>query len=198
MRGMDRPDFQEASHTPNYDAMRESDIPFKSCGFGLQKNGEDVFIHASRESEQYQGQYVGDKFHISVKKDELPKAFQAVSGLLFSEGSPIDKWKVTDIMQVGDQSRVGEGAQFTLYVKPDGTDSQYSALALSKTKHFVESLESRLAAGGIAPGEHPASDVRSESWQYVSYRNESRSNRDGGEAQSQALRDEPFYRLMTE
>ncbi|EFO3220913.1 hypothetical protein DPV23_25140 [Escherichia coli] len=37
-----------------------------------------------------------------------------------------------------------------------------------------------------------------ESWRYLSYRNELRSGRSGSEMQSQALREEPFYRLMTE
>ncbi|ENA2756591.1 type III effector phosphothreonine lyase, partial [Salmonella enterica] len=51
---------------------------------------------------------------------------------------------------------------------------------------------------GVISGQCPESDVHPENWKYLSYRNELRSGRDGGEMQRQALREEPFYRLMTE
>lgn len=91
----------------------------------------------------------------------------------------------------------GIGAQFTLYIKPDQENSQYSVFLLHKTRQFIEYLESRLAEKGITPGQYPASDVHPENWKYLSYRNELRSGRDGDEMQLQALREEPFYRLMT-
>lgn len=62
-----------------------------------------------------------------MQGQQVPQAFQALSELLFSEDSPIDKWKVTDMARVDQQSRVGEDAQFTLYVKPDQEDTQYRA-----------------------------------------------------------------------
>ncbi|EPO2620266.1 type III effector phosphothreonine lyase, partial [Shigella flexneri] len=65
---------------------------------------------------QSKGDFVGDKFHISIAREQVPLAFQILSGLLFSEDSPIDKWKITDMNRVSQQSRVGIGAQFTLYV----------------------------------------------------------------------------------
>ncbi|ECR6921141.1 type III secretion system effector phosphothreonine lyase SpvC, partial [Salmonella enterica] len=76
--------------------------------------------------------------------------------------------------------------------------SQYSASFLHKTRQFIECLESRLSENGVISGQCPESDVHPENWKYLSYRNELRSGRDGGEMQRQALREEPFYRLMTE
>ncbi|WP_080417128.1 type III secretion system effector phosphothreonine lyase [Burkholderia ubonensis] len=198
MHELPPPNFGEALHAPDYAGMRQSSFASMSHGFTLENTGLDVFMHARREQPQCSGEFAGDKFHISVQREQVPLAFQALTGLLFSECSPIDKWKVTDIDRVDHQSRVSLGAQFTLYVKPNGGGSQYDATMLNKVRHFVGCLESALSKHGIAPGLHPESDVRPEHWQYVSYRNELRSERDGCEAQSQALRDEPFYRLMTE
>ncbi len=112
----------------------------------------DVFIHACRENPQSKGDFVGDKFHISIAREQVPLAFQILSGLLFSEDSPIDKWKITDMNRVSQQSRVGIGAQFTLYVKSDQECSQYSALLLHKIRQFIMCLESNLLRSKIAPG----------------------------------------------
>lgn len=198
VRAMPPADFREAQHAPDYAGMRQSGFACMSHGFMLSSGGQDVFMHARREQAQNQGEFAGDKFHLSVRRDLVPQAFQALSGLLFSESSPIDKWKVTDMARVEPEARVGAGAQLTLYVKPDGADSHYSAQGLSQVRQFVERLETTLAEHGIEPGQHPESDVRPENWRYASYRNELRSGREGGDAQSQALREEPFYRLMTE
>ncbi|HFH6439845.1 TPA: type III secretion system effector phosphothreonine lyase SpvC [Salmonella enterica subsp. enterica serovar Typhimurium] len=198
MRKMPVSHFKEALYVPDYSGMRQSGFFAMSQGFQLNNHGYDVFIHARRESPQSQGKFAGDKFHISVLRDMVPQAFQALSGLLFSEDSPVDKWKVTDMEKVVQQARVSLGAQFTLYIKPDQENSQYSASFLHKTRQFIECLESRLSENGVISGQCPESDVHPENWKYLSYRNELRSGRDGGEMQRQALREEPFYRLMTE
>lgn len=190
--------FKVALDAPDYSGMRQSSFFAMSQGFQLENHSDDVFIHARRENPLCKGEFTGDKFHISVQREQVPQAFQALSGLLFSEDSPVDKWKVTDMERVDPQSRVAVGAQLTLYVKPDQENSQYSASSLHKTRQFIECLESRLSENGVIPGLYPESDVHPENWKYVSYRNELRSGRDGGEMQSQALREEPFYRLMTE
>ncbi len=192
------PDFGRALHAPDYAGMRQGGFASMSHGFMIENTGLDAFMHARREQPKCLGEFAGDKFHISVQREQVPEAFQALTGLLFSECSPVDKWKVTDIDRTDHQARVSLGAQFTLYVKPDGDDSQYGAAALNKVRHFVERLELELSKHGITPGLHPESDVRPEHWQYVSYRNELRSERNGSEAQSEALRAEPFYRLITE
>lgn len=190
--------FKEALDAPDYSGMRQSGFFSMSQGFQLNSHGNDVFIHARREFPQSQGEFAGDKFHISVLRDMVPQAFQALSGLLFSEDSPVDKWKVTDIEQVDQQARVSLGAQFTLYIKPDQENSHYSASFLHKTRQYIERLESRLSENRIISGQYPESDVHPENWKYLSYRNELRSGRDGGEMQSEILREEPFYRLMAE
>ncbi|HGX3700675.1 TPA: type III secretion system effector phosphothreonine lyase [Escherichia coli] len=198
MRNMPISHFKEALDVPDYSGMRQIDLFSMSQGFQLNKNSNDVFIHACRHPPKNQGKFVGDKFHISVQKDMMPQAFQVLSGLLFSEDSPVDEWKVTDLEQVDQQARVSVGAQFTLYIKPDQENSQYSASLLHNIRDFIECLEFRLSKNEIIPGQCPESDVHPESWRYLSYRNELRSGRSGSEMQSQALREEPFYRLMTE
>ena len=190
--------FEEASHAPDYSEMRQNFL--RSNGFIVfVDNHHDFFMHARRENLVCDGKFEGDKFHISVQKEQIPQVFKALSGLLFSEDSPIDHWKVTDIERMDDpQSRTAVGAQFTLYVKPDKENSEYSASSLHSIRQFVECIESKLSSNEVEPGQHPESDVHPANWQYVSYRNEKRSNRDGGKVQSEALRQEPFYRLMTE
>ncbi|EAA7243111.1 type III secretion system effector phosphothreonine lyase [Salmonella enterica] len=189
--------FKEAVDIPDYSEIRQCGFFAMRQGFQLVNNNEDCFIHARREDTDCKGNFSGDKFHISVLKEQMPQAFKALSGLLFSENSPVNKWKITDTELIAHQSRVGTGAQFTLYIKPDQENSQYSVFLLHKTRQFIEHLEFRLAEKGITPGQYPESDVRPEKWKYLSYRNELRSERDGGEIQQQALREEPFYRLMT-
>ena len=198
MRRMPIFHFKEALDVPDYSGMRQSGFFAMSQGFQLNNHSNDVFIHARREFPQSRGEFAGDKLHISVLRNMVPQAFKALSGLLFSEDSPVDKWKVTDIEKADQLARVSLGAQFTLYIKPDQENSQYSASSLHKTRQFIECLESRLAKNRIIPGQFPQSDVHPETWKYLSYRNELRSGRDGGEIQNQALRKEPFYRLMTE
>ncbi|EBS5119655.1 type III secretion system effector phosphothreonine lyase [Salmonella enterica subsp. enterica serovar Telelkebir] len=200
MRDMPVSHFKEAMDVPDYSEIRQSGFFSVSQihDFELNKNSDDVFIHARRQSPKYQGEFAGDKFHISVQREMVPQAFQALSGLLFSEDSPVDKWKITDLERADKQARLSVGAQFTLYIKPDQENSQYSASLLHNTREFIARLESRLSEKGIIPGQCPDSDVHPENWQYLSYRNELRSDRSGSEVQSQALREEPFYRLMTE
>ena len=65
----------------------------------------------------------------------VPQAFQLLSKLLLLEDSPIDEWKVTDMEQVDPESRVRLGAQFTLYVKPDQENSNYSPGLLLKVNN---------------------------------------------------------------
>ncbi|HII1672696.1 TPA: type III secretion system effector phosphothreonine lyase [Salmonella enterica] len=197
MRQMPILQFKEAVDVPDYSEMRQCGFFAMRQGFQLANRDEDVFIHARRENAHCKGNFSGDKFHISVLKEQMPQAFNALSGLLFSENSPVDKWKVIDTELVDHQFRLGIGAQFTLYIKPDQENSQYSVFLLHKTRQFIEYLESRLAEKGIIPGQYPASDVHPENWKYLSYRNELRSGRDGDKMQLQALREEPFYRLMT-
>lgn len=199
IKNMRRVDFREAHGAPNYADMQQSVFARLFQGYIVSNHKEkNVFIHAFRQGPLCEGPFCGDKFHISVRREQVPQAFQILSGLLFSEDSPIDKWKVTDIDRVRPESRVSIGAQFTLYIKADQKTSFYSADFLHSIKELVGNIESRLEMHNISAGEHPCSDVMSGGWKYVSYRNEFRSDREGSEMQSHRLRAEPFYRIMTE
>ncbi|AIC22530.1 hypothetical protein EY04_27525 [Pseudomonas chlororaphis] len=191
------PEFRKSSSAPTY-ADIQSGQAMRHNGFRLSNSWLDAFIHADREPGKCAGAFAGDKFHISVKREDVPRAFNALSGLLLSDDCPIDKWKVTDMAKVPPEVRISKGAQITLYVKPDGADLQYTAKGLSSIRHFMERLESVMAEHSFQPGEHPDSDVRPSHWQFSSYRNELRSDREGSETQSAAMRNEPFYRLVTE
>ncbi|WP_280530230.1 type III effector phosphothreonine lyase [Paludibacterium paludis] len=197
MRDLPKPEFHPATDPLDYAALQQVGFALMSHGFLVHHDPLDVFIHARRELGHGQGKFNGDKFHLSVQQAEVPAAFGAIAGLLFSEHCPFDKWKVTDMARADPASRVSVGAQWTLYAKPEAADSGYRAQELFAIRCFVEALEAQLAAHGIAPGVHPQSDVRPAHWHYLSYRNELRSDRYGGAAQNEALRDEPFYSLMT-
>jgi phosphothreonine lyase len=200
MRDMPVSHFKEALDVPDYSEICQSglDSIIQSHDFLLNKDSDSAFIYAFRQSPKYQGISDGDKFHISVQRDMLPQAFQALSGLLFSEDSPVDTWKMTDLDRIDKKHRLSVGAQFTLYIKPDQKNSHYSVSLLHNIREFIACLESRLSENGIISGQCPDSDVHPEYWQYLSYRNELRSERYGSEAQSRVLREEPFYRLMAE
>lgn len=190
--------LRDALSPPDYGALRECGFSSVNHGFNLSNNGEDVFIHARREIPRFPGKYEGDKFHISVQESQLPQAVQALSGALFSDNNPCDKWKITDIARADPGSRVRVGAQLTLYVRPDQATAPYHAAMLSEIRQFIAALDSRLAEAGVIPGEHPASDIRPPQWSFVSYRNEMISGRDGSDIEHQKLSESPFYRLMTE
>lgn len=212
MRDLSPPSFGRATGIPRYEALTGC-YNGSYNGFGIGSwAGVDPFIKVDRDEPRAAGEFAGDKFHLSVSQEDVPRAFEQLSGLLFSQDSPIDKWKISNQGHQGLgqgvnserslQNRVKVGAQFTLYVKPDTVDSTYTAEGLSRTRHFVEQLEKELEANGIAPGERPASDVFPDRWRYTSYRNERRSVREGSPAmlarQREGLASEPFYQLMTQ
>ncbi|KAF2406523.1 phosphothreonine lyase [Pseudomonas antarctica] len=155
------------------------------------------FIKLTRTPAKEEGKSVGDKFHISVAQQDVPKAFEVISKLIHSKDSPINSWKATDLSRVDPRdTRISQGAQFTLYPKPDRTDGTYSPEYMGKIQALVKTLEQALQEAGIGKSEHtPASDVSAPQWGYVSYRNEVRSDRQGSESQSAALKQEPFFKL---
>lgn len=166
-------------------------------GFELSNPGDNVFMHATRTENNEKG-FDGDKLHISVDAAHIEQAYEVLKPLLFSQHSPIDKWKVTDTASSANaQSRVVQGAQFTLYIKTDSKTTGYEGKTIKQVQNLIQNIESRIAAAGIAPGAKPNSDVSADHWQFVSYRNEKRSDREGGAAQSARLRHEPFYQLVS-
>ncbi|MBZ6068374.1 hypothetical protein [Aeromonas schubertii] len=197
IRSQPTPTLRPDGFPPSYQTMQQTNFAARHGDYRLHTGG-DVFIHATREQGRAEGEFQGDKVHLSVHPDHLDRAFAELGPLLFSGDSPIDKWKVTDLAKVDRDSRVAKGAQFTLYIKPEQADSQYQARDLGRVRHFIEQLESSLNRAGIPLGEAPASDVAPHHWHYTSYRNEHRSDRDGSADQATRLREEPVYRLLTE
>ncbi len=169
-----------------------------SCENKALKLKKFPFIKFTRTPAKEEGKSVGDKFHISVTQKDVPKAFEVISTLIHSEDSPINSWKTTDVSRVDPRdTRISQGAQFTLYPKPDRTDGTYSPEHMGKIRALVKALEQELQEAGVGKSEHkPASDVSAPQWGYVSYRNEVRSDRQGSESQSAALKQEPFFKLI--
>ncbi|WP_294735269.1 type III effector [uncultured Pseudomonas sp.] len=163
---------------------------------------ETSFINFKRVPPNGQGQTAGDKFHISVAPQDVTKAYDILSKLLTAENSPIDSWKVTDMgrltQNTAGERRISQGAQFTLYPKPDRADGTYSPEYMGKLQSLVKTIEQELRGAGIGQSEHkPASDVSAQQWQYASYRNANRSDRQGSPDQSDALKKEPFFKLIS-
>ncbi|WP_340319529.1 type III effector phosphothreonine lyase [Trinickia caryophylli] len=189
-------EFARASATPAYSTLARLEWGNESNGFTLTTDPIDVFIHASRRNGSADGQFAGDKFHLSVEPGSMNAAWDAISPLLLSADSPFDKWKITDMTRCPDHARVYRGAQFTLYAKTD-TDTHYTAEHLKRIQSFVGELESALSNAGVPAGERPASDASSFQWNYASYRNEHRSDRAGSTDQHAQLAQEPFFKLTS-
>jgi phosphothreonine lyase len=200
MNALPRSKFRSADDTPDYKQM-QSAFSRQYHGFtvtnfpaGMEGHG---FIHATAGRN---GESDGDKFHISVAADQLERGFAALASLLFSPDSPIRMWKISDLSvkrpDTPEGTRVTHGAQLTLYART-GIDRHYSADQLKKFKDFMIEMEHTLAEQGIAKGVRPESDVAPDHWNYLSYRNEKRSDRQGSEEQTRALQREPFFRLVS-
>ncbi|SDR35374.1 type III effector phosphothreonine lyase [Pseudovibrio sp. Tun.PSC04-5.I4] len=198
IKDLPAPVFRPAFNAPTFESA-------KGSGWGAENNGwqtsnienQDSFIHSKRVDTKAQGKYAGDKIHLSIQPSQVPKAYDAINSLLFSEDSPVDKWKVTDMTRVSEGSRVQQGAQFTLYLRPTAGDSQYTAQDIKTDKSFIEAIEHKLSLEGFEPGKRPDSDVSPHHWDFASYRNEERSTRDGGVAQTEALKREPVFELLS-
>ncbi|MGN2434960.1 type III secretion system effector phosphothreonine lyase [Pseudomonas syringae] len=165
--------------------------------------GTDMFIHMDRREPRSKGDFVGDKFHLSVAPRHVASAFDAIGKLLQADDSPVDKWKVTDMSCVhtyspAQHARVTQGAQFTLYAKPDRADNTYSPEYMGKMRGMISSIERELHAAGVPQSNHrPESDVAPGHWAYASYRNEHRSERAGSSSQANELEREPFFKLVS-
>lgn len=207
MRKEDIAPYTHARFTPNFCAPTfEVALQSKGETYGCWsvKNHavEDKsypYITLKRTPAKKEGKSVGDKFHISVDKKDVPKAFEVISKVINAEDSPINSWKTTDVTRSDPRNtRLTLGAQFTLYPKPDRTDGTYSPAYMGKIHALVKTIERELQAAGVGQSDHkPASDVSAPQWGYVSYRNEVRSDREGSPQQSASLKEEPFFKLTS-
>ncbi|RKP48235.1 type III effector phosphothreonine lyase [Trinickia fusca] len=197
MAGLESHTFQSNDAALDYKQMQGTGFTGEHEGFKLSNVPlQDVFMHAKRPGDQPSGEFAGDKLHVSLAEGQVEEGFNALKGLLFSQNSPINEWKITDMGRAPAGERVTQGAQLTLYVKP-GANGNYSAQDLKKLQDFTGQLEHTLNANEIGRGARPESDVAPDHWNYVSYRNEFRSGREGGEAQAESLKNEPFFKLVS-
>lgn len=213
LRGMSRNDVAASTQTrfalnhgaPTYDvAMRGRGEQHAGWSAFNQSalTGTDAFIHMDRVSPKSQGDFAGDKIHLSVAPQHVEAAFNAIAKILQAEDSPVDKWKVTDMSRMHanmspEQQRVTLGAQFTIYAKPDRPDHTYSPQYMGKLRGMIKSVENELRHAGVAPSSNrPTSDVSSQHWQFASYRNERNSERVGSPTRNQGLEHEPFFQLV--
>ncbi|MDF8329030.1 27.5 kDa virulence protein [Aeromonas salmonicida] len=199
MKQLPSPLLRPDGNPPGYQGMQQVGfITQEHAGFLLHAGGNDFFIHAKRREGGNQGEFQGDKLHLSIAPDRLAAGFELLAPMLFSEDSPIDKWKITDLAKAPMESRVAKGAQLTLYIKPAQEDGAYQADELNKIRHLVENIEQTLSRHAIPVGERPDSDIAPHHWQFTSYRNEFHSDREENAAQSGLLHEEPIYQLLTE
>ncbi len=110
--------IKEAENAPDYPMLQQCGYSSRYNGFHLSNDCGDVFIRARREKPHCAGGFEGDKFHLSVHESQIAQAVTMLSGALFSDNNPCDRWKITDISQAEPDSRVKRGAQITLYVRP--------------------------------------------------------------------------------
>lgn len=188
--------FRRELHPPTYE--------FAKSAFGSRFGAFDLYeVHGARFFHARQvgrpantHQFSGDKIHISVNPKQMAAAFNAAAPLLLSPDNPFDKWKVTDLTAEITDTRIGQGAQFTLYAKPQCEGGHYDAAYIKRVADFIQQLESDLSASRIRRGQRPDSDVASLNWHFASYRHEFSSDKTGSEIQHQRLLDEPFFMLV--
>jgi len=203
MEKLDTPYFRAASDSPDYRHIQQNlgvNFSFTHKDHIYMGQGKFIDVHRSGLRQQID---VGDKIHISVKREDVPKAFDVLKGLLLSKDNPFREWKVINLAKVEEanmESRLVANGQFTLYARTDDASGIYSAEQLNRMRTFIEELEKALADNNIAAAKAPDSDVQPTQWHYASYRNEKRSAREPEvvEAQQAKLKAEPFYQLLTE
>src|ERR1700754_4998021 len=94
---------------------------FVTQSHSIANMGNDFFINVSRLGDPQRETFDGHKVHLSVDRDKFEQAYNALAPLLFSNQSPILRFKLTDMERAGAEasgaagSRVTDGAQFTLY-----------------------------------------------------------------------------------
>lgn len=213
LRGMTRNDVAASTQTrfalnlgaPTYDVAMSGRGEQHAGWSALNQSaltGTDAFIHMNRINPKSQGDFAGDKIHLSVEPQHVETAFNAIAKILHAEDGPVDRWKVTDMSRMHpnmspEQQRVTLGAQFTIYAKPDRPDNTYSSQYMGKVRGMISNIEDELRHANVAPSNHrPASDVASQHWQFASYRNENSSDRTGSSSQSHSLESEPFFQLI--
>ncbi|CAM3436545.1 hypothetical protein PAHA111176_01125 [Parendozoicomonas haliclonae] len=180
--------------------------------YRVRSGWNDSFIHFTRDStitlrgeiQRHVPEWEGSKnLRLNVHKDDLEKAWNAVSSLILSSENPFHEFKVTDIEKVYrmhkerdmemdfEGKRVTEGGQFTLYTPPADHPDLLKAKA-----GFVMQLQARLKDAGVRPGVMPDSDVAFDDQAFISFRDKDFS-REGLTNNTRArVKATPMHQLM--
>jgi Salmonella virulence-associated 28kDa protein len=202
MAQLQKPSFAAAQDTPTYEEFTGGSKKFGS--FQLDPLASEDFTIAHKDVTS--GYPTSDeKIHLSIKKEDAAKAFEAVAPLLFSSQSPIDTFKMTNLEGANKQAtggateetrnaakRVSDGAQFTLYLKPSPNTGEFDADHLNNIKGFVEAITDTFKDKGIQTGEIPKSDAKLADG-YASFRLESANREDKA---SDQVKQNPIYQIL--
>jgi hypothetical protein len=114
-----------------------------------QENQFFVITHPTKlNTFKWSSPYLGWKFHISVKPDQLEKAFNLVEPILTRLRLG---FKVINLIEVGD----AQGEQITIYPVEDGN----LVVTAEVVGQMMERIHREFLLNGIEPGNLPASDA---------------------------------------
>ncbi|PAM64641.1 hypothetical protein CEK00_09390 [Stenotrophomonas maltophilia] len=175
-----------AYDAPNFETIMSVRGPTPLCGHLLMRDSANpAFVNAISMNAPSSAPQTGDKLHININPEELPRAFLSISDILFAENSPFHEWKIADPLISGATGRIGAGAQITLYAD---TTAPICSKRIAAIRAFTAAIQENLEADRIRPGKMPRSDTPYTS--FVSYRNDARSSRHG-DGETNAT--EPFF-----
>lgn len=190
-------DIERDNSPPSLDTVVR-EVGHDATHFSTSNPGNDFFITAESKGDAGKSTYDKHKVHLSVDKEKFDEAYKALAPLLFSEASPIRRFKLTDMERAAAASpqgaasdRVTQGAQFTLYLKSNPQTGHYDARHMHAIKSFVDQCENELDKAGMSSGKLPTSDVPL--GKYASYRDEN-YERDGQDGEKMAH--EPMATLL--
>jgi phosphothreonine lyase len=187
--------FQNGSYKQSSDKPESPEIKNEDYHFHPDPQG---FTEANRTSGPgSNSKFEGQKIHISVDPNDPKKAYDALAPLLFSPDSPIDRFKMTNMGEAQGAAndaatRVSQGAQFTLYLKPN-QDGKFDAEHLKKIQSFVGEAETRLQQGGVGHGTVPNTDAALPGQGYASFRTEEAERTQQG---AEKVKQDPVYQLL--
>jgi phosphothreonine lyase len=167
-------DIQRDSSPPSLATVREHG--HEATHFSTSNPGDDFFITATSKGDAGKSTFDKHKVHFSVDKEQFDEAYKALAPLLFSEESPIHRFKLTDMERAAASpqspasDRVTQGAQFTLYLKSNPQTGHYDAQHMHALKSFIDQCENELDKAGMSSGKLPTTDVPL--GKYASYRDE--------------------------
>ncbi len=186
----------------NFDFMNKLESPLRLQGrVGNYTGGlfpADSFVVFNLNDERAAQRHRGDKVHVSVDPAQMDLAVNVLLQSLAHQ-DVIRQFKLTDMRSVGTRindpdpevaagaRRVHDGAQCTIYIHPDQEGGTYSAQQLCRVADVLRVVQQALTTAGVRTGQRPVSDIGiSANMPHLSYRNDERSDRQGGGVQNNA------------